>query len=168
MDIGRLPMAQMYPTSIDPATISQAERKLYTLFRDQLDDSYLVFHSVKWVLPDERGNACDGEADFVIVHPTQGILVLEVKGGRIARNMRNGTWTTTNYEGNTFTIKNPLQQSRGNKYKLLAALRASLKQYILIGYAVAFPDIQVGSQKLGLDFPQEILLDRSHLSSLAI
>jgi hypothetical protein len=160
-------MAQMYPTPMDSTTISQAERKLYDGFRDQLDASYLVFHSVTWLWLDNQGSASDGEADFVLVHPTQGILVLEVKGGGIARDMRSGTWTSTNYEGKTFIIKDPIHQAKANKYKLLAVLRESLKQYVVIGHAVAFPDIQVGSEKLGPDLPQEILLDMSHLSSLA-
>lgn len=160
-------MAQMYPTPIDPTTVSQAERKLYTLFRDQLDDSYLVFHSVRWHWKDGDGNASDGEADFVIVHPTQGILVLEVKGGGIARDMRKGIWSTTTRDGQTFEIKNPIKQAINNKFKLLAVLKESLKKYIVIGYAIAFPDIQVGSQRLGADFSQNILLDLSHLSSLA-
>jgi hypothetical protein len=126
----------------------------------------IVFHSVTWLWPDNRGNACDGEADFVIVHPTQGILVLEVKGGGIARDMRKGLWTSTNYEGETFEIKDPVKQAKANKNKLLAVLRTSFRKYIVIGHAVAFPDILAQSQKLGPDLPSEILLDLSHLSSL--
>lgn len=34
-------MAQMYPTPMDPNTVSHAERTLYALFREQLDDAYL-------------------------------------------------------------------------------------------------------------------------------
>src|SRR6266568_5034812 len=131
-------MAHMYPTPMDPNTVSQAERKLYALFRDQLDDSYLVFHSVTWLWAGERGNACDGEADFVIVHPTQGVLVLEVKGGGIARNKRTGVWTSTGHDGTMFTIRNPLKHAKDNKYTLLAVLRASIKHYLVMGHAVAF------------------------------
>lgn len=160
-------MAQMYPTPMDPNTVSQAERTLYVLFRDQLDDSYLVFHSVTWLWAGEKGAARDGEADFVIVHLTQGVLVLEVKGGGIARNKRTGAWTSTGHDGTVYQIKNPLQQAKSNKYTLLAVLRASIKHYVVIGHAVAFPDIQVGSERLDPDLPPEILLDQSHLSSLA-
>jgi hypothetical protein len=159
-------VAQMYPTPMDPTTDSQAEQRLYALFQEQLDDSYVVFHSVTWLWPDNRGNACDGEADFVIAHPTQGVLVLEVKGGGIARDMRKGRWTSTNYKGETFEIKDPIKQAKANKNKLLAVLRTSLKKYIVIGHAVAFPDILTQSQRLGPDLPPEILLDLSHLSSL--
>lgn len=160
-------MAQMYPTPMDPNTVSQAERTLYTLFRDQLDEAYLVFHSVTWLWAGERGAARDGEADFVIVHPIQGVLVLEVKGGGIARNKRTGVWTSTGHDGTVFTIKNPLQQAKSNKYALLKVLKASVKHYVVIGHAVAFPDIQVGLEQLDPDLPPEILLDQSHLSSLA-
>ena len=159
-------MAQMYPTPMDPTTVSQAEQRLYALFQEQLDDSYVVFHSVRWLWPDQRGNACDGEADFVIAHPTQGVLVLEVKGGGIARDMRKGLWTSTNYKGEVFEIKDPVKQAKANKHKLLAVLRTSVRKYMVIGYAVAFPDILTHSQRLGPDLPPEILLDLSHLSSL--
>jgi hypothetical protein len=152
---------------MDPNTVSQAERTLYALFRDQLDDSYLVFHSATWLWAGERGNACDGEADFVIVHPAQGVLVLEVKGGGIARNKRAGIWTSTGHDGTVYTIKNPLQQAKSNKYTLLSVLRASINHYVVIGHAVAFPDIRAGSERLDPDLPPEILLDQSHLSSLA-
>jgi hypothetical protein len=47
-------MAPMYPNPIDPTTKSDAERALYTTFRDQLDDSYTVFHSVACP-PSSRG-----------------------------------------------------------------------------------------------------------------
>ncbi|HEU5376624.1 MAG TPA: NERD domain-containing protein/DEAD/DEAH box helicase [Ktedonobacteraceae bacterium] len=160
-------MAQMYPTPMNPNTVSQAERTLYALFRDQLDDAYLVFHSVTWLWAGERGAARDGEADFVIVHPTQGVLVLEVKGGGISRSKRTGVWTSIGHDGTVYQIKNPLDQARTNKFALLQVLKASIKHYVVIGHAVAFPDIQVGSAQLDPDLPPEILLDKSHLSSLA-
>ena len=39
-------MARMYPNQLDPETASHAERLLYEGFRDELDNSYTVFHNV--------------------------------------------------------------------------------------------------------------------------
>ena len=65
-------MARMYPARIgDLAKIkSQAERKLYELLRDGLPNDYVVFHSVAWLARNLRSGAQDGEADFVVAHPT--------------------------------------------------------------------------------------------------
>ena len=64
-------------------TESSAERLLYEAFLEQLDDEYVVFHSVDWVLADRRGRPEQGEADFVVAHPEDGVLVIEVKGGEV-------------------------------------------------------------------------------------
>ena len=76
-------MARMFPARLRADTKSMAERKLYEVLRDNLADDYVVFHTVAWLARDTRGGAQDGEADFVIVHPDQGVLVVEVKGGNI-------------------------------------------------------------------------------------
>ena len=55
-------------------TESSAERQLYEGFLEQLDDPYVVFHSVDWVLADRGGRPEQGEADFVIAHPERGVL----------------------------------------------------------------------------------------------
>jgi len=86
-------MACMYPNQLSPNTKSNAERRLYQVFQDELDDSYTVFHSVAWHSLDSEGRPRDEEADFVIVHPTRGILVLEAKGGVIRYSSR--TWPTS-------------------------------------------------------------------------
>ena len=59
-------MAQMYPDHLDERTQSQAERTLYTAFREQLDDAYVVFHHVGWVAHDKRKHPHDGEADYPV------------------------------------------------------------------------------------------------------
>ena len=68
-------------------TESSAERRLYEGFLEQLDDSYVVYHSVDWVMAPRPGaphtHPEQGEADFVIVHPDDGVLALEAKGGTL-------------------------------------------------------------------------------------
>ena len=36
----------------------------------------------------------DGEADFVVAHPEDGLLTVEVKGGTIIRDSRSEEWTS--------------------------------------------------------------------------
>ena len=81
-DPGTLPgVARMVPFPMLP-TDSAAERRLYEGFLAQLDDEYVVYHSVDWVLAGPNGPD-EGEADFVVTHPELGLLALEVKGGRL-------------------------------------------------------------------------------------
>ena len=65
-------MARMVPFPMLP-TDSAAERRLYEGFLKQLDDQYVVYHSVDWVLAGRDG-PIQGEADFVIVHPEDGLV----------------------------------------------------------------------------------------------
>ena len=82
-------MALMYPTSLPDDVASAAERRLFGLFQAQLPDDFVVLHSVKWLVRERRFDR-DGEADFLIVHPDLGILVLEVKGGGVRVDDQSG------------------------------------------------------------------------------
>ncbi len=157
-------MAHIYPQRLNPETQSQAERTLYEALRDALPDDYTVFHSVRWLLRDTRDGARDGEADFVLAHPQKGILVIEVKGGRIRYDGVLDEWTS-----NDIAIKDPFKQAEGNKHSLLRKLREVpywQDRWVIMGHAVAFPDGWVPGD-LRLDAPREIILDARDLADLA-
>jgi hypothetical protein len=108
----------------------------------KLGDDWTVFQSIKWQSL-RNGRQGDGEADFALLHPDMGLLVLEVKGGTIELN--NGKWSTTDQYGERHQIKNPFEQARASKYGLLEYLSqsgASLKS-IPVNYAVVFPSCSV-------------------------
>jgi hypothetical protein len=157
-------MARMYPQPMHPDTRSYAERKLYTAFQNQLPNDYSVFHSVWWQVRDTTGGARDGEADFVVAHPDFGILVVEVKGGRIRYEGETGQWFS-----NDNPIKDPFQQGREAKYSLLEKLKELpywRGRWTTIGYATAFPDVMVKGD-LRLDAPRELILDASDMGDLS-
>jgi len=163
-------MARMYPNQISPDTESQAERLFYRAFRDDLDNDYAVFHSVAWQALDGEGRPRDGEADFVIAHPQRGILVLEAKGGTICCDPGTGCWTSTDHQGEVHDIRNPFAQARYSKYALEDGLQAMLhrpQRGINVGHAVAFPDVVVGEELLGLDEPRQIILDKTDLAGIS-
>jgi hypothetical protein len=160
----------MYPNQLSPDTESDAERKLYQAFQDELDNSYTVFHSVAWQSLDDHRRPRDGEADFVIAHPQRGILVLEAKGGGIRCDPRTGRWISTDRAGQTHGIKDPFAQAREGKYILLDQLKVMLnapRRRINIGHAVAFPDVVMGEALPGLDKPRQIVLDATDLANLS-
>jgi hypothetical protein len=156
----------MYPNRLDPLTDSRAEETLYSLFRDQLPDSYHVFHSVAWQSRHGDRGARDGEADFVIVHPEQGILVLEAKSGVIRYDGHQGKW----FQNNREMTKDPLQQAQRSLYHLLEKTlpeEPNWRQYdIVYGHAVAFPEVVAPDRALLLKAPRPILLDKRDLQHM--
>jgi hypothetical protein len=156
-------MARMHPDPIRPDTKSNAERRLYEGLAEQLPDDFAIFHSVAWQVRDQQTGVADGETDFVIAHPNAGILILEVKGGRIRYDGPTEQWFS-----NQYAIKDPFKQGRTAKYSLLDKLKEIpywRNRWITVGYAVAFPDVDV-KQDLRLDALRELILDATDMTSL--
>jgi predicted ATPase len=163
-------MARMYPNELSPETESDAERLLYQAFRDDLDNNYTVFHGVAWQSLDGEGRPRDGETDFVIVHPTRGILVLEAKGGAISYDPCADFWTSIDRLGRAHEIRDPFVQVRYSKYALEEQLQVMLhrpERRINIGHAVAFPDVVVSETLLGPDKLRQIILDKTDLADVS-
>ena len=157
-------MARMYPDPMNPNTRSQAEIKLYAALGEQLLNDFAVFHSVSWQVRDTTNGVHDGETDFCLAHPDTGILIVEVKGGRIRYDGHSGQWFSNQYK-----IKDPFQQGRTAKHSLLAKLKERSywnNRWTTIGYAVAFPDVMVKGD-LRLDAPRELILDASDMGDVA-
>ena len=87
---------------------------MYAALRDRLDATYTV---VPPCSGSARGEAAaglsKGEADFVILHPQRGLLVIEVKGGDI--EFHGNTWYRRTSKG-LKQIKNPLEQGRKSEW----------------------------------------------------
>ncbi|KYC35810.1 hypothetical protein WA1_05800 [Scytonema hofmannii PCC 7110] len=154
----------MFPENLRSDVNSKAEKLLYQAFQKQLSDNFTVFHQVRWQARNIRNGAKDGEIDFVITSPDLGILVLEVKGGEIYYNGREGNWYS-----NQMRIKDPFQQACTSKHNLINRLKELSywkSLWIPIGHAVAFPDVEVNGS-LPLDAPRNIILDRTDSNNLS-
>lgn len=154
-------MAITYPRTLLPDEVkSLGEVKVFEALRDGLDDTWEVFHSVGLLTRDHGTGAQDGEIDFVLCHPEQGIVCLEVKGGDI--ECRYGEWFRT-IDGKHTRVKDPFAQVTDHKYALGAQIDRldgwRAKDLVLV-HAVGFPDIPVHSLALGTDAPPEIVIDR--------
>jgi len=56
-----------------------------------LPEDYTVLHHVPvYKRPKRQGPLLDGEIDFLVIHPTKGVLSIEVKGGGIERDAETG------------------------------------------------------------------------------
>ena len=137
-------MARMVPFPMLP-TESSAERRLYEGFLAQLPDEYVVYHSVDWVLGSSSpgGAPIQGEADFVVAHPVDGLLVLEAKGGEIAYDPATRRWNQSGRSGRHHLDEDPFHQARDEMYSLIEILshQPGWKRWMpSYGYGVAFPD----------------------------
>ncbi len=129
-----------------------------------------MFYSVAWIGRFRSDNALhDGETDFIVAHPRHGVLLIEVKGGRISYNGVQGQWNTTDRDGDVHPI-DPFNQVRKNKYDLLNKIKslpgwASVR--IHLGHAVAFPQAVVrGDTMLPMDAPKDVIIDAQDMDRL--
>jgi hypothetical protein len=141
-------MARLIP-KIAPQEISNVgERDVAIALTTQLPDEVIIYHSYPWLKPDRNDwsgkvTLREGEADFVIVHPKGGILVLEVKGGDIRYEHTDRFWYRQE-PSRRVKIKDPFEQARRNTHELERVIRkesfagdASIP--CPYGYAAVFP-----------------------------
>ena len=107
-------MSRMIPPTIHPDVKSSAEKKIFRLLRDaENTDDWVVLHSLGLAKHQEKRR---GEIDFLVLC-NRGILVLEVKGGRIKREA--GIWQTTDRYGNVNKLhESPYEQASSAMFAL--------------------------------------------------
>lgn len=154
------------PRSVRTNPLRAAECSIYEKLNATLGADWVVFYSRPWLGLTATGEEIDGEADFVVAHPDQGILTIEVKGGGIAYDPVSDQWTSRNRDGIVFDIKDPVQQARGSKYQILRQLNRSSHwrpHWVRARYGVVFPDTRLGNVSLGTDKPRAIFADRNEV-----
>lgn len=132
-------MARMIPVSLPADTKSGAERRLFSVLRNGLDDSFTVFHSFDLLVQNKLGKFIDGEIDFLVLSPQAGFLVLEAKGGSIRYDGEQGLW----YQNEKPLKTSPFKQAENSKYKLGRFLEKKLGHYpeCTFAHAVCLPDV---------------------------
>lgn len=116
-------MARMYPSE-PPTGGSAAEIQMFHLLQP-LPDDYRVFHSVRLLKREheERDKDKHGEIDFVVLHPSYGMLLMEVKGGKLRRDGVKGIWYSEDASGVEHRIHDPFQQVAGQRWLLLGLIK---------------------------------------------
>ncbi len=149
-------------------TDSAAERRLYEGFLEQLDDAFVVYHSVDWVLAGRDG-PIQGEADFVISHPEHGVLALEAKGGAISYDPATRQWTQSGHSGPHPLREDPFHQAADEMRSLVQILEAQSgweRWRPSYGFGVAFPDGRY-EDDAHPGAPSAVAIDRDDMDRLA-
>src|SRR5204862_3469322 len=161
-------VAVMFPRELLPAEVkSRGEMKTFEALRERLSDDWRAYHSVSWVARDDAEGAIDGEIDFVLCHPQQAILCLEVKGGSV--ECQHGSWYSVR-DGKRERIRDPFDQALDHRYDLVRYLEQNGVRNArkwLIGHAVVLPDVTAPSLALGPNAPPQLIVDRTDLRDTA-
>ncbi|CAV18828.1 Conserved hypothetical protein [Vibrio atlanticus] len=161
----------------------KSERDVARFLVDLLPDDCVIYHSYPWLRVDrnDKGSTTlkEGETDFVVIIPSHGMLVLEVKGGEIRYENETREWSRVLPDGNLRSIQDPFEQARRNTHFLEKEIKQ--KGYnganslpFGYGYAAVFPDCEYRGETPAGATPSVILsandlpfLDRRIKSALS-
>lgn len=139
-------MPTMYPSQ--PFTKGRAEKILYGELKHGLGEDYVVIHGRRWIEPgSHRGHkGKQGECDFIILHPSKGILVIEAKSGtEIFYDGKENCW----YRYGGPIEKDPVEQAEDGVHCLNRHLRSKIPGlHLPFNFALAFPETDTITEDL--------------------
>lgn len=151
--------------------LNDGERRTFAAFRRELEPAgWTIAHNL-YVTDRARKGTSVRELDLLLIHPYKGLIVVEVKGGELART-HDGRWTQN---GTLMQIhKQPDHQVHSTLRRLRSALEEheywqSLNRRPLRGCMIALPDCDVSpSAKYALEngftFSPDQFIDRLALN----
>ncbi|GAB3345697.1 hypothetical protein GCM10027452_16850 [Micromonospora halotolerans] len=151
-------MARFYPKHLR-ANATRGERVVFDKLRS-LNDSWFVLHSLSF-FDAGRPRWRMGEADFVLLHPGRGLLIMEVKDG--SYRVEGRQWFAQRRSGDVPLNADPFDQAVRNKYALTGWLRDTAGiRHVPAGHCVVFADGRP-SGNLGPHAPDTIVLTAAAL-----
>ncbi len=147
--------------------MSAGEDRLASALRQQLTPPWVIHRNVAWLEKRPGDEPADGEADVVVAHPELGIMIIEVKGGRVSRV--GGRWESVDGRGDRHEIKDPFAQVT----RLMHGLRRTCEKLpawpsarIRFARAVCLPDCAY-DRAMAPDGPREIVIGHDDLERLS-
>lgn len=155
------------PRIIGTSPHNRWENEVLKQFRQQLPIDWVVMPSVGWTLMKED-RVRDGEADFVVLAPGLGLVVIEVKGSKEFKVDQSGAWHRLEPNGSWHPLRqSPPEQAMGNMYTLVELLKEKYRWLEFPGrfaYLVIYPQGQTND--LGM-FDESTVATRRHMNQLA-
>lgn len=152
----------MVPARPAESTSSRAELRVFDMLSRLVDESSVALHSLRLPVHARKRST---EADFVIVGPG-GVLVLEVKGGRVLR--RSGEWVFVDRnDKETISYEGPFAQAEGAMHSLRRRLAGLLGDEAMhgvsFGFAVVTPDCSIPTSDV--EWEREVYMDGQSVAS---
>ncbi|MDD6915311.1 MAG: NERD domain-containing protein/DEAD/DEAH box helicase [Eubacteriales bacterium] len=143
-------MAQMIPTEIfygkEYDTESGAEMALFKIIKNEPNTKdWICFHSLNI---QAHECLCFTEADFVILIPSRGIFIIEVKGGEI--HYHNGRFVSIDKRGEDHDI-NPFEQVQKAQFGIINYLKRQNINNVLVATGVAFTSVEFNVESIEYD-----------------
>lgn len=151
---------RLIPPVPSPTTSSGGERLLFDLLKEADLPGWVGLHSLS---VSEHEYKRWGELDFVLLS-SDGLLVIEVKGGRVS--LHDGVWTYTDrYGAEHESYEGPFRQAQtglmGLKRRLEEHIHPDRLRALSFGYGVAFP--QTRFDVTSVEWADETVLDEEHV-----
>lgn len=160
-------MARLHPDSDKTRLVfaSAAESFFYQQCRASLGPDWRVYHSCTLSTIEGDDGLKENEMDFVCYHPSYGVVVVEVKGGRIRHDGETGTYFSVNRHGESFAIKDPFQQALVFKSRLLRYFKKSGVR-VPVSHAVCFPGASEDEFPSSAGAATELIIGRHKIKDL--
>lgn len=166
-------MAVMFPSQISAASrANRSERMLFDYLKRQLPDDYAVYHGLQYIEP---SRAREGEADFLVLHPTKGMLVIECKGAGVSRDEEGRWWRENKYGKRDRIHEGPsnqvLRHVKDLQKKWVGPVAKTFPHYggkfpLVFGWALAFPMAVWEAINPPPELERELVFDAHDLSNL--
>jgi len=163
-------MAKMYPPRFPYPKDGgrRAEKDFYEACQKQLDDTWTVLYDVAW--HGKRNNRVErGDADFILMSESFGLLAIEVKGGTKIEIEKGRWYSTPNWSNEKKEIKDPFRQVGESKSVLFDYIKQNVPQVNLkgpFGHLLVFPG-HVQNGPIGPNGPRDLICDRNDIKNLA-
>ncbi len=119
------------------------EKVVKSELQRQLPDDWIVVCDVSYSCREEAGYIRDGQADFVVLVPEKGLVVIEVKGSTGISVTDAGDWLLIKRDGSKQKITPPPEQATRNSHNLTSRLADLLGHKFfpgLFGWVVVYPN----------------------------
>ena len=155
------------PKIIGNRPANRWENEVLKAFKNQLPADWVVMPSINWALQ-QNGYVRNGEADFVVLAPEWGMVVVEVKGSREFKVAEDGTWYRLQWDGSWIQLsESPPEQATRNMYTLVGTLCERFNWHRFPGryaFMVIYPQGKVDS--LPAMFDESTIATHQHMTQL--
>lgn len=160
-------MAKIFPDSSLTRVIftSSAEEQFYEACRNGLSNDWRVYYSCNLATQDADDGVRENEIDFVLYHPKFGVIVVEVKGGRISYDSQTGKFYSINRHDEKFLIKDPFKQALVWKSRFLRYLRVKGIR-VPVCHAVCLPSVVEGEIPAMASIEPAIMIGRNRIQAI--